>query len=79
MVKTHNRIIAGMLSALLIGQITMFGDGTANGFLHPDTIAHAAEIIRARKTEKELADEFEQTVNELGQVEYFDVTDSGNG
>lgn len=79
MVKTHNRIIAGMLSALLIGQITMFGDGTANGFLHPDTIAHAAEIIRERKTEKELADEFEQTVNELGQVEYFDVTDSGNG
>lgn len=48
-------------------------------FLHPDTIDHAAEIIRERKTEKELADEFEQTVNELGQVEYFDVTDSGNG
>ena len=55
MVKTHNRIIAGALSTLLIGQVALFGDGTGKGLLHPDTIAYAADSIKAKKTEKELA------------------------
>lgn len=76
MVKTHNRIIAGVLSALFTGQIAMFSDGTAKGILHPDTIAYAAESIKEKKTEKELAEEFDQAVSELGQVDYFDESDS---
>ena len=47
--------------------------------LHPDTIAYAAESIKEKKTEKELAKKFEQAVSELGQVDYFDETDSGSG
>ena len=79
MVKTHNRIIAGVLSVLFTGQIALFGDGTSKGILHPDTIAYAAESIKEKKTEKKLAEEFEQAVSELGQVDYFGDTDSGNG
>lgn len=79
MVKTHNRIIAGALSTLLIGQVALFGDGTGKGLLHPDTIVYAEDSIKAKKTEKELADEFEQVVSELGQVDYFDVSDSKTG
>lgn len=77
--KKINRIIAGTLSMMLVGQVMMFGDGTANGILHPDTIAYAAESIKEKKTEKELAKKFEQAVSELGQVDYFDETDSGSG
>lgn len=79
MIKTHNRIIAGTLSVLIVGQAALFGDGTAQGILHPDTIAYAVESIKEMKTEKELAEEFEKVVAELGQVDYFDVTDSSNG
>ena len=79
MSKKINRIIAGTLSMMLVGQVMMFGDGTAEGILHPDTIAYAAEIIKEKKTEKELAKEFEQAVSELGQVDYFDEMDSGSG
>lgn len=78
MSKKINRIIAGTLSIMLVGQVMMFGDGTANGILHPDTIAYAAESIKEKKTEKELAKEFEQAVSELGQVDYFDEMDSGS-
>ena len=28
MVKTHNRIIAGVMSTLIVGQVALFGDGT---------------------------------------------------
>ena len=79
MVKTHNRIIAGVLSVLFTGQIALFGDGTSKGILHPDTIAYAAESIKEKKTEKELADEFEKAVSELGQVDYFGDTDVVTG
>jgi len=79
MLKTHNRIIAGVLSVLFTGQIALFGDGTSKGILHPDTIAYAAESIKEKKTEKELADEFEQAVSELGQVDYFGDTDVVTG
>lgn len=48
MVKTHNRIIAGALSIIMIGQIASFGDGTTKGILHPDTIAYAAEEAKTR-------------------------------
>ncbi len=79
MVKTHNRIIAGVLSVLFTGQIALFGDGTSKGILHPDTIAYAAKSIKEKKTEKELAEEFEQAVSELGQVDYFGDTDVVTG
>ena len=45
MVKTHNRIIACVLSVLFTGQIALFGDGTSKGIIHPDTIAAFNETV----------------------------------
>lgn len=76
MVKTHNRIIAGVLSTLMVGQVTFFGDGTTKGILHPDTIAYAAEEIKTRANERELAEEFERAIQGIGEVDYFDSSSS---
>lgn len=78
MSKKINRIIAGTLSMMLVGQVMMFGDGTAEGILHPDMLAYAAEVIKEKKNAKELAEEFENTVAELGKVDYFETSDSNN-
>lgn len=76
MVKTHNRIIAGVLSTLMVGQVAFFGDGTTKGILHPDTIAYAAEEIKTRANERELAEEFERAIQGIGEVDYFDSSSS---
>lgn len=72
MVKIHNRIIAAALSATFIGQVLLFGDGTAKGILHPDTIAYAAEAAEKRANEKELAEEFERAIQGIGEIDYFE-------
>ena len=72
MTGTHNRIIAATLSATFIGQVLLFGDGTAKGILHPDTIAYAAEAAEKRANEKELAEEFERAIQGIGEVDYFE-------
>ena len=72
MTSTHNRIIAAALSATFIGQVLLFGDGTAKGILHPDNIAYAAEAAEKRANEKELAEEFERAIQGIGEVDYFE-------
>ena len=69
MTSTHNRIIAAALSATFIGQVLLFGDGTAKGILH---IAYAAEAAEKRANEKELAEEFERAIQGIGEVDYFE-------
>lgn len=78
MSKKINRIIAGTLSMMLVGQVMIFVDGTAEGILHPDMLAHAAEFIKEKKNAKELAEEFENTVAELGKVDCFETSDFNN-
>lgn len=68
MTSTHNRIIAAALSATFIGQVLLFGDGTAKGILHPDNIAYAAEAAEKRANEKELAEEFERAIQSIGEI-----------
>ena len=77
-IKIHNRIIAGTLAVLLVGQYAIFGDGMGKGIFHPDNIAYATETVKEKKNQKELAKEFEDAISELGKVDYFDVSDSDN-
>ena len=44
--KKPSRILAETLSAVYVGQVMIYGDGTAQGILHSDTIASAAEAIK---------------------------------
>ena len=45
MKKKLTRTLAGAMSLMFMGQIMIFGDGSAQGLLHADTIASAAEAI----------------------------------
>ncbi len=56
----------------------IFGDGSAQGLLHADTIVSAAEAIEGAKNKDQLAKEFEEATKDLGKVDYFDVTEDKN-
>ena len=73
--KKLTRTLAGVMSLMFMGQIMIFGDGSAQGLLHADTIASAAEAIEGAKNKDQLAKEFEEATKDLGKVDFFDVTE----
>ena len=73
--KKLTRTLAGAMSLMFMGQIMIFGDGSAQGLLHADTIASAAEAIEGAKNKDQLAKEFEEATKDLGKVDFFDVAD----
>ena len=76
--KKLTRTLAGVMSLMFMGQIMIFGDGSAQGLLHADTIASAAEAIEGAKNKDQLAKEFEEATKDLGKVDYFDVAEDKN-
>ena len=76
--KKLTRTLAGVMSLMFMGQIMIFGDGSAQGLLHADTIASAAEAIEGAKNKDQLAKEFEEATKDLGKVDFFDVTEDKN-
>ena len=73
--KKLTRTLAGAMSLMFMGQVMIFGDGSAQGLLHADTIASAAEVIEGAKNKDQLAKEFEEATKDLGKVDFFDVAD----
>ena len=73
--KKLTRTLAGVMSLMFMGQVMIFGDGSAQGLLHADTIASAAEAIEGAKNKDQLAKEFEEATKDLGKVDFFDVTE----
>ena len=73
--KKLTRTLAGVMSLMFMGQIMIFGDGSAQDLLHADTIASAAEAIEGAKNKDQLAKEFEEATKDLGKVDFFDVTE----
>lgn len=53
--KKLTRTLAGAMSLMFMGQVMIFGDGSAQGLLHADTIASAAEAIEGAKNKDQLA------------------------
>ena len=76
--KKLTRTLAGVMSLMFMGQIMIFGDGSAQGLLHADTIASAAEAIEGAKNKDQLAKEFEEATKDLGKVDFFDVAEDKN-
>lgn len=64
------------MSLMFMGQVMIFGDGSAQGILHANTIASAAEAIEEAKNAEELAAEFDAATEGLGEVEYFGSPDA---
>ena len=52
--KKLTRTLAGAMSLMFMGQVMIFGDGSAQGLLHADTIASAAEAIEGAKKKTSL-------------------------
>lgn len=73
--KKLTRTLAGAMSLMFMGQVMIFGDGSAQGLLHADTIASAAEAIEGAKNKDQLAKKFEEATKDLGKVDFFDVAD----
>lgn len=73
--KKLTRTLAGAMSLMFMGQVMIFDDGSAQGLLHADTIASAAEVIEGAKNKDQLAKEFEEATKDLGKVDFFDVAD----
>ena len=71
--KIFKKATAGVLSFLMAAQVMIFGDGTAQGILHADTLAEAAEHVETYKNARQLKDEYDSAVEGLGEVEYFSV------
>ena len=76
MSKRLNRTIAGVMSLMFVGQVMIFGDGSAQGILHASSIASAAEAIEEAKNAEDLAAEFDAATEGLGEVEYFGSPDA---
>ncbi len=76
--KKLTRTLAGVMSLMFMGQVMVFGDGSAQGLLHADTIASAAEAIEGAKNKDQLAKEFEEATKDLGKVDFFDVPEAVN-
>ncbi|MFR6399870.1 RHS repeat-associated core domain-containing protein [Ruminococcus sp.] len=76
--KKLTRTLAGVMSLMFMGQVMIFGDGSAQGLLHADTIASAAEAIEGAKNKDQLAKEFEEATKDLGKVDYFDIAEDKN-
>lgn len=76
MSKKLSRILAGTLSAMFVGQVLIYGDGTSQGILHAETIASAIDAREAAKNEKQLAKEFEEAAKDLGKVDYFELPEA---
>ena len=76
--KKLTRTLAGVMSLMFMGQVMVFGDGSAQGLLHADTIASAAEAIEGAKNKDQLAKEFKEATKDLGKVDFFDVAEDKN-
>ena len=45
--KKLNRLLAGVLSVMFVGQIMIYGDGSSQGIAHAETIAGIKESLPA--------------------------------
>lgn len=71
--KKLTRPLSGVLSLLMLSQIMVFGDGNAQGILHADTLASAAEAIEEAKNADALAADYEDASEGLGDISYFSL------
>ena len=75
--KKLNRLLAGVLSVMFVGQIMIYGDGSSQGIAHAETIAGIKESLQLSENAAELQQEYENAVDGLGKVDYFDYSESG--
>ena len=69
--KKLNRMLAGTLSIMFIGQALIYGDGSSQGIAHAETITEIKESLQLSENADNLAADYEKAVDGLGEIEYF--------
>ena len=77
MKKIFQRALSGVLSVMFVGQVLIYGDGSSQGIAHAETIADIKESLELSGNADELKQEYENAVDGLGEVDYFDYSESG--
>lgn len=75
--KKFRRIVSGVLSVMFVGQVMIYGDGSSQGIAHAETIGAIKESLQLSKNADELQKEFENAVDDLGEIDYFASPESG--
>lgn len=68
--------MAGTLSVMFIGQVLIYGDGSSQGIAHAETIAGIKESLQLSENADSMQQEYENAVDGLGEVEYFESPES---
>lgn len=74
--KKLSRILTGTLSVMFIGQVLIYGDGSSQGIAHAETIAGIKESLQLSENADAMQQEYENAVDGLGEVEYFESPES---
>ena len=69
--KRIRKLLSGVLAVMFVGQVMIYGDGSSQGIVHAETIAGIKESLQLSENADELQQEFESTVDGLGEVDYF--------
>ena len=77
MKKFFQRALSGVLSVMFVGQVLIYGDGSSQGIAHAETIADIKESLELSGNADKLKQEYENAVDGLGEVDYFDYSESG--
>ncbi|MBQ8434870.1 MAG: hypothetical protein IJX24_02515, partial [Oscillospiraceae bacterium] len=71
MKKKIQRVLSGVLAAMFVGQVMIYGDGSSQGIAHAETITEIKESLQLSENADKLADDYKKAVDGLGEVEYF--------
>ena len=71
MIKKFQRILSGVLAAMFVGQVMIYGDGSSQGIAHAETISEIKESLQLSENADALQQEYENSIDGLGEVDYF--------
>lgn len=71
MIKKFQRILSGVLAAMFVGQVMIYGDGSSQGIAHAETISEIKESLQLSEHADALQQEYDSAIDGLGKVEYF--------
>ncbi len=73
MIKKFQRILSGVLAAMFVGQVMIYGDGSSQGIAHAETISEIKESLQLSENADALQQEYENSIDGLGEVDYFEI------
>lgn len=73
MANLYKRILSATLAFMFVGQVLIYGDGTAQGIAHAATIDAIQTAIKQNEAAENLETKALESIDGLGDITYFDV------